>query len=72
MTRIVECVPNFSEGRRREVVDEIVHAIAGVPGVVFLDSEMDPDHNRSVRDVRGRAGAGDRKRRSGWWRGRPS
>lgn len=48
MTRIVECVPNFSEGRRRDVVDEIVRAIAGVTGVTFLDREMDADHNRSV------------------------
>ena len=48
MTRIVECVPNFSEGRRREVVDAIVRAITEVPGVIFLDSEMDADHNRSV------------------------
>jgi glutamate formiminotransferase/formiminotetrahydrofolate cyclodeaminase len=48
MTRLVECVPNFSEGRRREVVDELVHVIAGVRGVTLLDSEMDPDHNRSV------------------------
>jgi glutamate formiminotransferase/formiminotetrahydrofolate cyclodeaminase len=48
MNRIVECVPNFSEGRRPEVVDAIVQAIASSPGVVFLDHEMDPDHNRSV------------------------
>jgi glutamate formiminotransferase/formiminotetrahydrofolate cyclodeaminase len=48
MSRIVECVPNFSEGRRREVVDARVQAISGVPGVVFLDAEMDADHNRSV------------------------
>ncbi len=48
MPRLVECVPNFSEGRRREVVDEILNAIASVPGVTLLDSEMDPDHNRSV------------------------
>lgn len=48
MKRIVECVPNFSEGRRSEVVDEIVAAIRSVPGVVLLDREMDPDHNRSV------------------------
>ena len=48
MTRIVECVPNFSEGRRREVVDELIQSIAAVDGVTFLDSEMDPDHNRSV------------------------
>ena len=48
MNSIVECVPNFSEGRRREVVDAIVQSFADVPGVVFLDAEMDADHNRSV------------------------
>jgi len=44
----VECVPNFSEGRRKEVVDRIVFSIRSVPGVKVLDVEMDPDHNRSV------------------------
>jgi glutamate formiminotransferase/formiminotetrahydrofolate cyclodeaminase len=48
MPRLVECVPNFSEGRRREVVDQILDAIAAVPGVTLLDRESDPDHNRSV------------------------
>src|SRR5438876_925148 len=48
MPQLVECVPNFSEGRRREVVDAIIEVIAGTRGVLFLDSEMDPDHNRSV------------------------
>src|SRR5262247_1188288 len=48
MPRLVECVPNFSEGRRREVVDRILDSIAAVPGVTLLDREMDPDHNRSV------------------------
>lgn len=48
MTRIVECVPNFSEGRRREVIDDLCSVIAAVAGVTLLDSEMDPDHNRSV------------------------
>jgi glutamate formiminotransferase / formiminotetrahydrofolate cyclodeaminase len=48
MTRIVECVPNFSEGRRAEVVEALIQSIASVPGVTLLDSEMDPDHNRSV------------------------
>ena len=48
MTRIVECVPNFSEGRRSDVVDHIKEAIASVPGVKLLDAEMDADHNRSV------------------------
>jgi len=48
VSAIVECVPNFSEGRRRDVVDAIVGSFADVPGVVFLDAEMDADHNRSV------------------------
>ena len=46
--RLVECVPNFSEGRRPEVVDAICAAIAGVPGVSVLGREMDADHNRAV------------------------
>ncbi|MBL8150662.1 MAG: glutamate formimidoyltransferase [Blastocatellia bacterium] len=48
MEKIVECIPNFSEGRRSEVVEEIVKAIKSVSGVVLLDSEMDANHNRSV------------------------
>src|SRR5262245_39823248 len=48
MSRLVECVPNFSEGRRREVVEELLQTIASVPGAVLLDHEMDADHNRSV------------------------
>jgi glutamate formiminotransferase/formiminotetrahydrofolate cyclodeaminase len=47
-TRIVECVPNFSEGRRGEVVAQLVAAVAGVPGVFVLDTHSDPDHNRTV------------------------
>ena len=46
--RLIECVPNFSEGRDRRVVDEIVNAIGGTPGVAVLGRESDPDHNRSV------------------------
>ena len=53
MPRLVECVPNFSEGRRREVVEELIQVVAGVPGVTLLDSEMDPDHNRSVMTFAG-------------------
>jgi len=45
---IVECIPNFSEGRRTEVIDEIVEAIKSVAGAVLLDRESDPNHNRSV------------------------
>jgi glutamate formiminotransferase/formiminotetrahydrofolate cyclodeaminase len=48
MTRLVECVPNFSEGRRREVVEALIQTVASIPGATFLDSEMDADHNRSV------------------------
>ena len=48
MRSIVECIPNFSEGRRTEVVDQIVAAIKSVPGAVLLDRESDPNHNRSV------------------------
>lgn len=48
MQKIVECIPNFSEGRRAEVIDEIVAAIKTVPGAVLLDRESDADHNRSV------------------------
>jgi len=52
MDRIVECVPNFSEGRRAEIVDEIVAAML-LPGVKLLDREMDADHNRSVITLAG-------------------
>ncbi|HUK78121.1 MAG TPA: glutamate formimidoyltransferase [Thermoleophilia bacterium] len=45
---LIECVPNFSEGRRPEVVDEIVAAVAGTPGVTLLDRQSDGHHNRSV------------------------
>lgn len=48
MKKIVECVPNFSEGRRPEVIDAIVAAIASVQGIVLLDREMNADHNRAV------------------------
>ncbi len=48
MIRLVECVPNFSEGRRKEVIDKIVGDIISEPSVVLLDCEMDADHNRAV------------------------
>lgn len=53
MKRIVECVPNFSEGRRKEVIDEIVGALAAVEGVRVLDVHSDADHNRSVVTIVG-------------------
>ena len=46
--KIVECVANFSEGRRAEIDAEIVDAIAGSAGVDVIGSESDTDHNRSV------------------------
>lgn len=48
MRKIVECVPNFSEGRRPEVIEKIVNVIKSVNGVSMLDQEMDKDHNRAV------------------------
>ncbi len=48
MTTLVECVPNFSEGRDAAKVDAIVAAITAVSGATILDREMDADHNRSV------------------------
>ena len=48
MDRLVECVPNFSEGRRGEVVDALAQAVESVEGVQLLDRTSDVDHNRSV------------------------
>ncbi len=45
---MLECVPNFSEGRDKAVVQQIVQAIAGAPRVLLAGWEMDPDHHRSV------------------------
>ena len=45
---LVECVPNFSEGRRQDVLDDIKGSISSVPGVYVLDMHTDADHNRSV------------------------
>jgi glutamate formiminotransferase len=53
VAKLVECVPNFSEGRRVEVVDAIAAAVAGVAGVQLLDRTSDADHNRSVLTLAG-------------------
>jgi glutamate formiminotransferase len=53
MNRLIECVPNFSEGRDAAKVDAIVAAMSGVPGVYVLDREMDADHNRCVVTLAG-------------------
>ena len=46
--KLIECIPNFSEARRPEVVDQIVSAIASVGEVHLLDRSSDIDHNRTV------------------------
>jgi glutamate formiminotransferase len=48
MDRIVECVPNFSEGRRPETVAHLAEAVESVGGALVLGTHIDPDHNRSV------------------------
>src|ERR1700724_973684 len=53
MKRLVECVPNFSEGRGALKGGAIVSAVGGVPGVYLLDRESDSDHNRSVVTLAG-------------------
>ncbi len=62
MSTLVECVPNFSEGRDKSKVDAIVDAMK-VEGVYVLDREMDADHNRCVITLvgerEGDSGGGD-------------
>ena len=48
MKQVVECVPNFSEGRKPETVQRIAEAIGAVETACVLDTHIDPDHNRSV------------------------
>ncbi|HZT57114.1 MAG TPA: glutamate formimidoyltransferase [Pyrinomonadaceae bacterium] len=48
MDRIVECVPNFSEGRKAEAVARLAEAVESVEGALVLGTHVDPDHNRSV------------------------
>src|SRR2546428_4768450 len=56
MNPLVECVPNFSEGRRIEVVDALVNAMISLPHVYLLGREMDADHNRAVVTLVGSPG----------------
>jgi glutamate formiminotransferase / formiminotetrahydrofolate cyclodeaminase len=46
--QLVECIPNFSEARRPQVVEAILAAITGVPGIYLLNHSSDNDHNRTV------------------------
>jgi glutamate formiminotransferase len=48
MNRLIECVPNFSEGRDAATIDAIAKRVTDVPDVHLLDRTSDPDHNRSV------------------------
>ena len=57
MTDLVECVPNFSEGRRPEVINAIAERVRAAHGVHLLDRTSDRDHNRSVLTFAGPAGA---------------
>ena len=45
---LIECVPNFSEGRKGETVERIARAIESVKGATVLNRHLDSDHNRSV------------------------
>ena len=48
MSKLVECVPNFSEGRRPEVIEAITAEVKNIPGVKRLDVKADASHNRVV------------------------
>ncbi len=48
MAKIVECIPNFSEGRDKKVIEKILDAVRGREGVKLLDYSSDSDHNRTV------------------------
>jgi glutamate formiminotransferase/formiminotetrahydrofolate cyclodeaminase len=52
--KLLECIPNFSEGRNRKVVEKILQAITAVSGVTLLDEHSDEDHNRTVVTFAGR------------------
>src|SRR5487761_519894 len=53
MTRLIECVPNFSEGRDQSKIDALVAAMQSVDGVYVLDRESEADHNRCVVTLAG-------------------
>lgn len=48
MKKIIECIPNFSEGKDEKKIKAILNAITSIPGVILLDYESDASHNRSV------------------------
>jgi glutamate formiminotransferase len=57
---LIESVPNYSEGRRPEVIDRLAAAVSVTEGVLLLDRTSDPSHNRSVLTMAGEAAAVER------------
>jgi len=53
MTKLIECIPNFSEGRDPAIIAALVEAASGVPGAALLDHSSDPSHNRTVVTIMG-------------------
>jgi len=53
MVNIVECIPNFSEGRDQSVIEALADTAKSIPGVSLLDHSADPNHNRSVFTLMG-------------------
>ena len=48
MAKIVECIPNISEGRNQEVIEAVLDQVRNTAGVTLLDYSSDPNHNRTV------------------------
>lgn len=53
MTQFIHVVPNFSEGRRKEVIEEIIAPLQGVEGIKLIDFYPDPDFNRTIVEIIG-------------------
>jgi glutamate formiminotransferase len=50
---IIECVPNFSESRNRQVIQTIIDDLSAIPGIRIIDRHSDDDHNRTVLTLLG-------------------
>ena len=48
MSKLMECIPNISEGRRKDVVEAVVDEVRNTPGAALLNYSSDESHNRSV------------------------
>ena len=53
MNKIIECIPNFSEGKRQDVIDAISNAANSVPGAKLINVNVDPSYNRCVHTIVG-------------------